>query len=99
MPLFLNLSLSNNRSFVCGPILGVIFTLGFSYSEMNIWRESVYSLEVCPRPAHEILVQLAFVSNDGSGESVHMHRLARAFATHICKAPPPPGYSDIFIDT
>ena len=33
----------------------------------------------------EILVLIALSSNEGSGESVHMHRLARAFAARIYK--------------
>ena len=35
------------------------------------------------RPVYEILVLIASMSSEGSDESVHMHRLARAFAARI----------------
>ena len=34
---------------------------------------------------HEIMVLLASVSSEGAGESVHMHRLARAFNVRLHK--------------
>ena len=36
-------------------------------------------------PAHEISVNVALPSNKGSGETVQMHRLAKAFAASIHK--------------
>ena len=37
------------------------------------------------RPAHKILVLIAPLSNEGSDESAHMHRLSRAFTARIHK--------------
>ena len=36
-------------------------------------------------PAFEILVRVEFPSNEGKGESAHMHILTRAFAARIHK--------------
>ena len=36
-------------------------------------------------PGHEILIRMALSSNEGSGESAHVCRLARAFAARIHK--------------
>ena len=37
--------------------------------------------QITYEPVHKILVLILSVSSEGSGESVHMHRLAWAFAS------------------
>ena len=67
--------------FIKLPFVIKIFVL--SIFECSLRLALLYSKFSNSAPAHEILVLIALLSNEGSGESAQMCRLARAFAAQI----------------
>ena len=64
--------------FVCGDLDIILI------DKMKIESSSVlHGVNNIVSQHNEMLVLIAISSNDGSGESAQMHRLAKAFAAHI----------------
>ena len=77
------------QSFLCCDCTSyseVLYSFNLSnnpYSVDNTVRMSRAIIHSASEPAHKSLILIALLSNEGYCESVHMQRLAIAFATQI----------------